>query len=439
MFLINNLYSQTKCLNTDSLQNDINIIFKNIEEIHPNMYASINEKDFEKELSIIKSEINNKTDIFDFYLLINSLVVKLNDGHTNISFPYNKLKQSKGLLFPFPVEVNDSIVIITNDYTKSGNLIPINSEILSINGIQTKEIIEKMMGQVSGEKAFYKIDRLKYLFTPLLYALYKSNEFEIEYSYSKSIYKKQVQGIPYSERYERKSKTNTPKRIEPYSLKTDTINNIAIIDFRQFVELDDFSKFLDSTFTYIKNQNIKNLIIDIRNNDGGNSKLGNELFQYISKVPFKQFGQTTVKTSAQQKKFYKSEYNINDTNALGVVTKSKGELIELRDDDLRFNGNVFVLQSHHSFSSAASFSWAFQYFGMGETIGEETGGLAVCFGDIVRQRLPYSGFSFTVSHKKFYHYGASDNNIHGTIPDHEVPADNALDFTIELIKKKGKE
>jgi len=115
-----------------------------------------------------------------------------------------------------------------------------------------------------------------------------------------------------------------------FSLKVDSIHNFAIIDFRQFVELETFTKFLDSTFTCIKNHKITNLIIDLGNNGGGNSKLGDELFQYISKVPFKQFGQTTIKTSKQQKEFYKSEYNINDTNALGIITKKSGSLIELK-------------------------------------------------------------------------------------------------------------
>lgn len=434
----NSLNAQVKRLNPDSLLNDVNLLFKNIDEIHPDMFAAFDEKDFAKELSTIKSKINSKTDIFDFFLLINSLVVKLNDGHTSISFPYDDLKQSNVLLFPFPTDVNpgDSSVTVTNDYTKPGNSIPVNSEILSVNGIQIKEIVGKMTQQISGEKTFYRIDRLKYSFTPLLYALYKSQEFEVEYRHNGSICKKQIQGIPYPERYKRTSQMNTAQRIEPYSLKIDTINSLAIIDFRQFVELENFTKFLDSTFTCIKNQKIKNLIIDLRNNGGGNSKLGDELFQYISKVPFKQFGQTTIKTSKQQKDFYKSEYNIIDTNSLGVVTKSKGKLIELRDNDLRFSGNVYVLQSHFTFSSAADFSGTFKYFSMGEIIGEESGGLAVCFGDIVRQRLPYSGFSYTVSHKKFYQYGATDDDIHGTIPDYKVPADSALNFTIELIKKE---
>ncbi len=432
---INQLYCQNNYSKIDSLNSDIDILFKSIEEIHPNMYASINKEIFNKKLLSIKSQINNNTNMLDFYLLINHLMVELNDGHTGMYFPYNELKSDGVLLFPFPIEINNSRVITTGDYTKTNNLIPIGSEILSINKVPIEEIIKKMIAQISGEKEFYKLDRLKYLFTPLLYAIYRTDKFDIKYRYDELVHKKIIRGISFKERYKSRAKKNVPNN-KPYSLKIDTVNDIAIIDFRQFVKLDKFKVFIDSSFNCIKNKNIANLIIDIRNNGGGDSKLGDEFFQYISKVPFKQFGKTIIKTSIPQKEFYKSAYNINDTNKLGIVVKEKGQLINLRKNRLRFNGNVYLLQSHFTFSSASSFAWAFKYFKMGKIIGEETGGLAVCFGDIIRKKLPYSDFSYTVSHKKFFLYGATDKNIHGTMPDYEVPTNKALDFTINMIKNK---
>lgn len=42
-----------------------------------------------------------------------------------------------------------------------------------------------------------------------------------------------------------------------------------------------------------------------------------------------------------------------------------------------------------------------------------------------------------VSWKRFYHYGADDQDIHGTLPDVEVPADQALDYTFQhFVHKK---
>lgn len=43
-----------------------------------------------------------------------------------------------------------------------------------------------------------------------------------------------------------------------------------------------------------------------------------------------------------------------------------------------------------------------------------------------------------VSYKKFYQYGASDSNRHGTLPDYEVPVDKALDYTLKNLVGKNK-
>ncbi|MBF2798974.1 hypothetical protein J5295_09775 [Riemerella anatipestifer] len=52
--------------------------------------------------------------------------------------------------------------------------------------------------------------------------------------------------------------------------------------------------FADSAFAEIKNRNIKNLIIDIRKNGGGNSMVGDILLQYIAKTNFRQYSDNTL-------------------------------------------------------------------------------------------------------------------------------------------------
>ncbi len=422
------------------LKNDVDSLFKNIEEIHPNIYANISEQKLAEELIRIKNEINDSTNIIDFYLLVNPLVVKLGDGHTGLHFPANYLKMSCSfheeaiLFFPFSVKINpqDSVVTITKDLTNKN--VPIGAEIIKINGVKAKDLVKIMLKQISGEQDFYKIALLKYKFTPLLYAIYKDRDFKVKYSFENKIKEETFKGLTFSERLKKIKSAKKTKKRAPYSLKIDTLNSIATIDFRQFNYFNNFAKFLDSTFTEIKNLEIKNLIIDIRNNGGGNSRLGDELFQYISQVPFNQFGKTLVKISKQSQNIY-SSYADED---LGIKSYTSNKLIKLRDNPLRFTGNTYLLQSHYTFSSAASFSWAFKYFKMGVIIGEETGGLGTCFGDLILGKLPNSGLSYNVSHKKFYQYGATDEDTHGTIPDYEVPAKEALDFVIKMISNKNK-
>ncbi len=135
-------------------------------------------------------------------------------------------------------------------------------------------------------------------------------------------------------------------------------------------------------------------------------------------------------------KFYISFFSDTITDPVGLQTYNDTTLIQLRENKNRFKGNTYLLTSHMTFSSAASFSWAFKYFKMGTVIGEETGGIAVCFGDIINQVHPNTKIEYSGSHKKFYHYGATESDTHGTIPDFTIPEKDALDFAMDLIMKR---
>jgi C-terminal processing protease CtpA/Prc len=212
--------------------------------------------------------------------------------------------------------------------------------------------------------------------------------------------------------------------------------------------LNLFTHFLDTVFTQIKHEKTEDLIIDLRNNSGGYSVLGDELFQYISEVPFSQFGKTTVKYSKLRAQFYteirKTGFLKNYTDSAfnnfiapgyGTTKITYDSLTILRKNPLRFKGNVYLLTSTNTFSSASDFAWCFQHFNMGKVVGEETGGYIVCFGDLINATLPVTKLSLNISHKEFYGYGATPKERHGVLPDYKVEADNALDFTLKLIDK----
>jgi len=59
LFFAKSLNAQEKRLNPDSLKNEVNFLFKNIEEIHPNMFANLGKTDFEKELKEKKKRNTN--------------------------------------------------------------------------------------------------------------------------------------------------------------------------------------------------------------------------------------------------------------------------------------------------------------------------------------------------------------------------------------------
>ncbi|MGP1553221.1 MAG: S41 family peptidase [Prevotella intermedia] len=212
---------------------------------------------------------------------------------------------------------------------------------------------------------------------------------------------------------------------------------VALMSFNDCTDPSGMTVFLDSMITEINAKKVQNLIIDVRKNDGGDSRIGDLIFERISKVPFQQFGKAFMRITPTTQRLLKNAYGDEFLSPTGLYLENEDSLnVPLNDKARCYNGKVWLLTSNYTFSSAASFSWAFKYFNMGKVVGEETGGMNVCFGDVLEYRLPISQLYCYMSHKRFWQYGTDETDIHGTIPDIAVSADKALETTLELIRKE---
>ena len=101
-------------------------------------------------------------------------------------------------------------------------------------------------------------------------------------------------------------------------------------------------------------------------------------------------------------------------------------------EDGHYAGNVYLLTSGKTFSAAASFAWTFAECNIGTIIGEETGGMSVCYGD----KICLCQTSSVAFHSSASGILMPMKIIHGAMPDIAVPASMALDKALSLIKRK---
>ncbi|WP_455593116.1 S41 family peptidase [Bacteroides sp.] len=430
--------SHNGLLSRKQAQFDLDALMYTLGEVHPNMFSVCEQSKLFQSVNMVKRQIPDSVSTVELFKWVAPLVAKIGDGHTMLRFPYNDYFTSSTLRFPLFVNVMPDYTLRVKNCID--NAIPQDAEILSINGISGKDLIKSMMEYVSGERDFFLIERIDYDFPALFEMLYKADKYDVTYQLKNG--KKRFETVLYPTAFE-EMKSRMPKNskeqiaTQDYSFKLMEDKHIAIMDFRRFNNPKNMELFADSMFLALREKNITNLIIDLRNNGGGNSVVGDILFRYISPKPFQQMGKclvritpTTLRLMGKQQPapgwyFYNSEEN---GNLITPLTKEKGH----------YEGNVYLLISHHTFSSAGSFAWAFKHFGMGTVVGEESGGMNVSFGDILSYKLPVSGLYCTISFKRFWQYGASEKEIHGTLPDYEVQQAEALDAAFKLIKKSKK-
>jgi len=451
---IGNTFGQStkeiKLYSVKELQNDIDSLTKYIEETHPNAFYKFSKDKFFKEADSIKAIISKPLNSIDFYILTESLIANLEDGHTAMGFPMEYIKMDP-FMFPYKVKLSDKepFIIIIKPFQSMPSEITSDAEIMSINGVESSNIIKDIIKLNSGESENIRLDIGANYFFFYLNKLYGMNDsYLIKYKINNKVEMKSINGIKYESLIKRikqdTTKESTLKQAD-YSLKLVSEKKIAIIDFKSFDDVKKFSAFIDSAFDQIKINKIENLIIDIRNNRGGNSQIGDIFFQYISHLPYTQYAKDKIKYSSLQKESYKMKFSMTQDSSWLYYTNKPNGLIEeendtstikLQDNPLRFNGNVYLLTGISTFSSAASFAQCFKYYKMGKIIGEETGGWIIHYGDVINATLPNTRLNLTISHKIWYEIGAKENDFHGTIPDIKVPSEKALDYTIELINKK---
>jgi C-terminal processing protease CtpA/Prc len=220
--------------------------------------------------------------------------------------------------------------------------------------------------------------------------------------------------------------------------------------YNSFNASDGAKKAIDAVFKDIRERGVKNLVIDLRFNGGGNSNAAEHILNYITSKPYCIYSRVDVKVSRQ---FLK----VQRLGTLGpfarlfqghvVSWRFKNKLSQPPQTEYKFNGSVYAIVGPYTFSTASDFAHVLEDFDIGTLVGEETGGLRQCFGDCPSFRMPHSNVPFSVSTKRFYApIPKPGDATHGTVPDIPItdeelaPFADAKDpevaFILDLIEKQ---
>lgn len=420
---------------------DIDTLIYTLSEVHPNLYSNISASSLNAQIEDLKANLQDSISVIDLYKTLAPIVAQIGDAHTTMVLPYREVMIKAGKYIPvFPtIDSNTGKMFVK---ASVGNCVPYDSEILSINGISAKEMVEKMRTFVCGEREFYRLTMIDNNIMGLFHMLFAAPEYDITYtppSGAGGLPGGLSGGLSAVEADKLNSELVLSPKIlklmeehggdQPYTFRIIDDRKVAVMNFDACVDVKGMQVFADSMFTTLREQGIRDLIIDVRYNGGGNSQVGDVLLKYIAPKPFAQYGKTLVRVTPKTIALTGNRYEKPDTHLYPESPASRHEPLP---EAQRFAGNVYLLTSHTTFSSASSFAWAFKEAGCGTVIGEETGGMSVHYGDVIGFRLPNSGLAVNVSHKRFWLPDADENDIHGVIPDIVCPQDDALEKALQM-------
>ena len=429
-----------------ALEQDLSVLSNKITSIHPLFLREDFRKDWDNKLKSTYKKLKDSMTQNEFYLVVSPLLSCLNDAHTNFLCPFEQRKvymsQKTSLAFPFSVKIEGNSVSVSEYYGDDGTLFEGGEEILKINGIASSDICNEMRKLTGSKSISIRNNTAAMNFRSYLWMIYGfESHYELlvkdDVGETSNVHVKGITNDQYIQNRKRYQKTIREK----YALVINSNKQIATMTIRSFADLDGFCAFADSAFQEIAENQIKSLIIDVRENGGGRSVVVDALMNYLTEKEYSLYQKIETRISDELKSYYKEKYPykydmIRDCKTDELVSTA-GQTTHPVDKKFRYKGHLYLLVGNATFSGAATFAGVCKYLGLGDVIGEETGGTIEYFGDFLYITLPNSGLQFHVSPKRFVQYGGTDMD-RGVKPDHIVADvnDAIIEFAYSLIDKQ---
>ena len=304
--------NENKKFTPEEIREDYLIFRKALETTYPSLYRFTDSLNITKYLDNQFESLNRSMTELEFYKIITLTCARINDEHIipTPSKNYYQSLQHTNIYFPFSLKIIDRKLFIFKSSNLQGNL-PIGAEVLSINGYSAEEILNILLPTIpsDGYIQTFNVRRLEdYSMTQnenlfdLNYPIFieRTNSFRIEFIHPQSKSKKQVVTLTgldfnaYKKFYNERIGYKAP--LEFKYLEND-IAYLRISSFLKFHRNDfkqDFNSLYDSIFKQLNQKNTKNLILDLRNNEGGDGT-GLKLITYLLTKPYKHYDYTEEK------------------------------------------------------------------------------------------------------------------------------------------------
>lgn len=446
-------------------------IFQSIfEKANSGLYKYHSKKSIDSAFLVNKNRITDQTSYREFYNLLWNVIDYTGSCHNSLAYPdsLDKALNKKKIFFPLPLKFLNNRLYSNSNYRS----IPLGSEIISINGIPATTFVQNTSRYLStdghnttGKRAFMETDWLPF-YAYLAYGEQKT--FSISYktnTYSKQILLEAVDYKAFKLNYKQRFVPTYPSQVtEDYAFryinpKTGllTVNTFALGGPKSKGH-KKYSTFLDSVFKDLKTKKIKNIIVDVRQNGGGNDPNDLLLYSYLTQRDFRENKSAFAIFNEIPLKQYYFEEEPDEIKDLEKELKEENNILRegkyfldpkfnpvWHSNKNTFTGKIYLLVSPFVASAGSLFASMVKSDAASVVIGQETlGGYYGHTGHTpVTYRLPNTSLLLTFSIidlKQDVQNLPDQKPGDGIIPNHLVSQTieqylNAYDAELEFAKK----
>lgn len=436
----------SKLIQPDLLIEDLRFLQSNWNELHGAMYLYNSKETIDAKFNAIEQSINKPMTSLEFYRKVCPILKLIGNGHTHVvpsADSYNSMRSTMKL-FPLDLYVDKGQVFILRNNSEQMDIKP-GDVLHSINGEDALSLIQKMADNLTRDGINETLpmtratDRFASFYAFMFGAVENYNcEISTSEGVSKSI---DVKGLTYPSIKKNRIKNygdqkNWVQLKEPaYTLEFE--GTTAIMTLRTFSNKEikkgnkmKSKKWFQQAFANINARDTDKLIIDLRDNGGGDEEPTIELFSHLHDKPFQFYKDVYLKErKIPNGKSYEDNISLLNIYARFITKKQKGKYV-LKAKGLKsyapakeqYSGKVLVLTDAHSFSATGEMSAILKEHNRAIFIGEELGGNPNqnTSGAMLVLNLPHSKVRAVVPVVVFEMNVTFENSGRGVIPDYPI-------------------
>lgn len=443
---------------------------------HPNPYKFIDSVSYQRKVDSLLQKMAEQPDVFACNQF--SPIGLLRDVHTSLAYSDENSRDlySKINALPISVIIEREKMLVN----VRGLQVPFGSEIISIDGLSTEELI-RFATNLSYSDGWINtgIDRAYGDFQTrfsLRNVQQKTYEVTFRVPGSKDIKKATLPAATPAQAFHTARQSVMPVNqlqrahyvYSDFQPATQTgILTVNSFNLQEAYAYKEFSEF----FRELNRLKYKNVIIDIRSNGGGNPAISALLYSFLTAKPFRNeynyrtrtIDMTYAEYAVAQGRVMSEEDIRNNKNFLyqrfdkdsasgfyiGNARLKEGQLENFPPDKDAFNGNVYVLTGGGTVSAATYFAALVQRNKRGLIVGKETGSgeQSTTAAWFLTYQLPNTKSILTVPMSELYFFNSTADNGRGVLPDRTMPIekfvsyvresqDPEVSYTLELISSK---
>lgn len=390
---------------TETLQKDYRLFRQILEESHPSLYWFTPKDSMDHYFSQGYARITDSMTEPQFRNLLTWVTAKIRCGHTTVKYSkkYNRyLDTLRQPIFPLSVKVwPDSMVVVAN-LNRKDSILKRGTIVTAINGDASTKLVDTLAGYISSDghsgTARYQTLSNRGTFGSMYRNVFGlPKQFTIRYLDLLGEEKETIVPVYEPPKPDTPAKQPTgparkpPPREEPRAIvlrgsrniQIDTTLRSAYMTVNTFSQGQGLKRFFRRSFRMLHRWNIKNLVVDVRANGGGDATNSTLLTRFLVDKKFKLADSLYAKRRSSSYSKYIRLQPLYWFFMQFITHKERDGLYHFGYFERHyfkpkkknhFNGDVYLVTGGNSFSATTLFVKALKGQKNVKIIGEETGG-----------------------------------------------------------------